>query len=276
MQVAEMRLNKHSSRGHGVFLVNVKRTTPGGGSVEASMSFVDLMGSEPMIFADSIHEGSVQINQSLLELQLALRMGGRGSTLLPWLLKDYIQGNCKPCILLTASPHMNSRRVTLNTLDFGIKAKGVERTVHQKQTTYDKNELIRMVESASAELQKLRIEKDAQIAELEARAVGSPRGGGGHASVEQEFHQLQEDAAAREQEMLGQISSLQEAMEVQHELDEYEKAELKARQSFVERDLKNHGNFCRLVDGMRQERLSMDRNQLPSPSLPNDGRLNQP
>ena len=175
-EVAEMRLNKHSSRGHGVFLVHVKRRTPSGGNVEASMSFVDLMGSEPMIFADSLHEGSVQINQSLLELQLALRMGGRGSTLLPWLLKDYIQGNCKPCILLTASPHLNSRRVTLNTLDFGTKAKGVERTVHQKvpstrvvalaltraltqihlksepappkETTYDKNELIKMVEAA--------------------------------------------------------------------------------------------------------------------------------
>ena len=86
-----MRLNKHSSRGHGVFIVNVKRKAMGA-TREASMSFVDLMGSEPMIYSDSVHQGSVQINQSLLELQLALRMGGRGSTLLPWLLKDYIQG----------------------------------------------------------------------------------------------------------------------------------------------------------------------------------------
>ena len=68
--------------------------------------------------------------------------------------------------------------------------------------------------------------------------------------------QLQEDAASREQSLLDQISSLQEAMQVQHEQDEYEKAELKARQAFAERELKNHDNFCRLVDGMRQQRRS--------------------
>eukprot|EP00755_Sulcionema_specki_P029325 Sspe_Gene.91926::Locus_63585_Transcript_1_1_Confidence_1.000_Length_449::g.91926::m.91926 len=141
--VAATKLNKVSSRSHGVCTITVKQYLQKEGkhcTKTSRINLVDLAGSERISKSGS--DGSrfteaTHINQSLVVLgqvitALAEGSAGKGAVHIPyrdsiltWLLKENLGGNSRTIMLATISPDAANADETFATLRYSCRARRV-------------------------------------------------------------------------------------------------------------------------------------------------------
>mmetsp|Transcript_12877 Transcript_12877/g.36204 ORF Transcript_12877/g.36204 Transcript_12877/m.36204 type:complete len:790 (+) Transcript_12877:511-2880(+) len=130
-------LNKHSSRSHSILRVSVSsKCLLTGKQTVGKLQLVDLAGSERASKMDGnsarLKETSA-INKSLSALgDVLYALGNKASHVpfrnskLTYALQDSLCPGAKVLMLLAASPNAASIKETINTLNFGVRVRGVE------------------------------------------------------------------------------------------------------------------------------------------------------
>ena len=127
---------------------------------QASLFFVDLMGSEAMVsdMGAATLEETTSINHDLLCLGRVVTSLSKGTVpvyrecTLTYILRDLLGGNSKCSILVTASPHVMQYHCTENTLRFAERCKGIERSVTSDRKKMSSEQLESMVRQLQTEL----------------------------------------------------------------------------------------------------------------------------
>ncbi|GAB5364343.1 hypothetical protein AAMO2058_000961500 [Amorphochlora amoebiformis] len=136
--IGSTEMNAESSRSHSVFILKVGQmdSSEGGSNKNATLFLVDLAGSEKVrktkASGQTLKE-AMQINKSLSALGNVIKALTKASKHVPYrdskltrLLSDALGGNCKTCLVLTASPALYNSEETLSTLRFGRRAKMIK------------------------------------------------------------------------------------------------------------------------------------------------------
>jgi len=134
-------MNEHSSRGHSVFLINVKQENlENQKKLSGKLYLVDLAGSEKVgktgVEGTGLEEAK-NINKSLSALGnviAALADGNKShipyrDSKLTRILQESLGGNSKTTIVICASPASFNEPETKSTLDFGKRAKTIKNVV---------------------------------------------------------------------------------------------------------------------------------------------------
>jgi len=178
---APMPLNPVSSRSHGIFKLVATRTYPDKTTSKASLFFVDLMGSEAMVSeaGAATLEETTSINHDLLCLGRVVTSLSKNTVAvyrectLTYILRDLLGGNAKCSILVTASPHIMQYHCTENTLRFGERCKGIERSVTSDRRKLTNDQLENLVRQLQQELahEKEKVESSEYAAKTAEREV---------------------------------------------------------------------------------------------------------
>jgi len=139
--VGVTNMNEHSSRGHSVFLINVKQENlENQKKLSGKLYLVDLAGSEKVgktgVEGTGLEEAK-NINKSLSALGnviAALADGNKShipyrDSKLTRILQESLGGNSKTTIVICASPASFNEPETKSTLDFGKRAKTIKNVV---------------------------------------------------------------------------------------------------------------------------------------------------
>jgi hypothetical protein len=221
--MAETKMNKHSSRSHAIFQLQLTQLEPLKGTQKCStINLVDLAGSEKIKKSEA--EGmtfteATNINKSLSTLRRVIDVLIANSqskrqqvppfreSVLTYTLSDSLGGNSKTQMLSAISPHISNIEETLGTLRYALLAKAI---VCNAKVNEESN--AEAVEAMKDEIENLK---------RQMRAGGG--GGGGVAMMPAEIEKIiaqreeevkkmealqeeaQEEFKAREQEMLKQL-----------------------------------------------------------------------
>lgn len=155
--VAATQSNAVSSRSHAVLMVRVQQRDRDGGTSEehrtSILSIIDLAGSERA--SSGCRKGArfvegANINRSLLALgncinALGRRPGGRlahvpyRDSKLTRLLKFSLGGNCRTAMIVCVSPSSRNYEETLNTLNYGQRARNIRTKVRRNALNVDQH-----------------------------------------------------------------------------------------------------------------------------------------
>jgi len=184
-----MPLNPVSSRSHAVVQVHLQQTELDGSSIDSSLFFIDLMGSEALVseLSATVKKETFAVNFDLLCLEkvvMALsRKGGGGipgyrDCILTWALREVLGGNSKSAVLVTCSPHTMQHAATDKSMQFAIKCKGITRTVTKAQVVYqDREDMQAMIMSLQTRLASTQYENQElreKLTELAFQAPDAP------------------------------------------------------------------------------------------------------
>ena len=139
-QIGETKMNKHSSRSHCLFTLQIESTEEvDGGRIQRTgkLHLVDLAGSE-CAKSTGAQSGSTRlkesknINKSLLTLGRVIATLRSGSGRVPYrdskltrLLQEALGGRCKTLIVATLSPSILSLEESLSTMSYAEQAHGI-------------------------------------------------------------------------------------------------------------------------------------------------------
>lgn len=155
--VAATTSNAVSSRSHAVLMVRIQQRDRDGGTSEehrtSLLSIIDLAGSERA--SSGCRKGArfvegANINRSLLALgncinALGRRPGGRlahvpyRDSKLTRLLKFSLGGNCRTAMIVCVSPSSRNYEETLNTLNYGQRARNIRTKVRRNALNVDQH-----------------------------------------------------------------------------------------------------------------------------------------
>ncbi|KAF5097867.1 hypothetical protein D0Z00_002240 [Geotrichum galactomycetum] len=136
-QVAETKMNDHSSRSHTIFTLTVYTGAPPNSpdSVIGKINLVDLAGSENIGKSGAENKRAREagmINQSLLTLGRVINALVDKSPHIPYreskltrLLQDSLGGQTRTCIIATVGPALSNLEETVSTLEYASKAKNI-------------------------------------------------------------------------------------------------------------------------------------------------------
>lgn len=136
-QVAETKMNEHSSRSHTIFTLTVYTGAPPNSpnSVIGKINLVDLAGSENIGKSGAENKRAREagmINQSLLTLGRVINALVDKSPHIPYreskltrLLQDSLGGQTRTCIIATVGPALSNLEETVSTLEYASKAKNI-------------------------------------------------------------------------------------------------------------------------------------------------------
>eukprot|EP01012_Entosiphon_sulcatum_P012941 TRINITY_DN1821_c0_g1_i1.p1 TRINITY_DN1821_c0_g1~~TRINITY_DN1821_c0_g1_i1.p1 ORF type:complete len:841 (+),score=146.34 TRINITY_DN1821_c0_g1_i1:62-2584(+) len=180
---AETKMNEHSSRSHAVFTITLTQLTcletdDGGPQIGADkvarISLVDLAGSErtgQQGASGARFEEGTAINRSLTTLGMvisALADFSQGKkvqfipfrdSVLTWLMKDNLGGNCKTFMLATVSPAECHYEETVSTLRYADRAKRIV-----TKPVINRNPAHQAISDLNSEIQSLRAQLAASTA----------------------------------------------------------------------------------------------------------------
>ncbi len=137
---AETLMNKHSSRSHSIFTINImmRETSAEGEDLikRGTLNLVDLAGSENIGRSGAKDERKKEagmINQSLLTLGRVITSLTDHQAHVPYreskltrILQESLGGRAKTCIIATVSPSCQSIDETMSTLDYAARAKNIK------------------------------------------------------------------------------------------------------------------------------------------------------
>ena len=147
-QIAETRLNKHSSRSHVITTITIHMKEGGSGVGEeiiktGKLNLVDLAGSENIGRSGAVAKQAKEagnINQSLLTLGRVISALTEKQPHVPYreskltrLLKESLGGRAKTLMIATLSPSGCSLEETLSTLEYASRAKNIRNQPQQNQ-----------------------------------------------------------------------------------------------------------------------------------------------
>jgi kinesin family protein 11 len=170
---AETLMNKHSSRSHSIFTINImmRETSAEGEDLikRGTLNLVDLAGSENIGRSGAKDERKKEagmINQSLLTLGRVITSLTDHQAHVPYreskltrILQESLGGRAKTCIIATVSPSCQSIDETMSTLDYAARAKNIKNKPEVNQTMQKKavlTELNRQLADMAEELQAQR------------------------------------------------------------------------------------------------------------------------
>ena len=167
--IAETKLNEHSSRSHTIFRVNIETNKKIDGKnkiLYSQFNLVDLAGSENVSKAKTdgirMKEGS-NINKSLLALSMVIyKLSSNQKSFINYrdskltrLLQSALSGNSKTTIICTISQNTLSYQETLNTLNFGTKAKTIKTIIKINELIDEKTKIIQENTELKSKIKKL-------------------------------------------------------------------------------------------------------------------------
>ncbi|KAF3488564.1 hypothetical protein F2Q69_00058040 [Brassica cretica] len=192
-KIGETSLNERSSRSHQIIKLTVESYAgellgkENSTTLMASVSFIDLAGSERASQTMSRLKEGCHINRSLLALGTVIRKLSKGrqgghinfrDSKLTRILQPCLGGNARTAIICTLSPARSHVELTKNTLSFASCAKEVTTKAHINVVMSDKALLKQLqCELASSEtlpqtmekqIEELRIQRDLAQSRLES------------------------------------------------------------------------------------------------------------
>jgi hypothetical protein len=178
---AETKLNRHSSRSHSIFTINVemKCFTPEQGNTmkRGKLSLVDLCGSENIKRSGSEGQRAIEaghIGQSLLVLGRVIRSIIQHAPHIPYrdskltrMLSNALGGDAYSVLILNSAPGVNQQEETMNTLKYAELAQGIVNNPHAH---------VEQLPDDNAGADEARLQQDPHLsdqAEAEAEAGGN-------------------------------------------------------------------------------------------------------
>jgi hypothetical protein len=167
--IAETKLNELSSRSHTIFRVSIESNKKIDGKNKifySQFNLVDLAGSENASKAKTegtrMKEGS-NINKSLLALSMVIYKLSQNQksfinyrdSKLTRLLQSALSGNSKTTIICTISQNPQSYQETLNTLNFGTKAKTIKTTIKINELIDEKTKILQENNELKSKIKRL-------------------------------------------------------------------------------------------------------------------------
>lgn len=167
--IAETKLNELSSRSHTIFRVSIESNKVIDGKNKifySQLNLVDLAGSENASKAKTegtrMKEGS-NINKSLLALSMVIYKLSQNQksfinyrdSKLTRLLQSALSGNSKTTIICTISQNPQSYQETLNTLNFGTKAKTIKTTIKINELIDEKTKILQENNELKSKIKRL-------------------------------------------------------------------------------------------------------------------------
>ena len=129
-------MNKHSSRSHSLFILEVCQKFPDGSEKLGKLNLVDLAGSEKVQKTGAEGESLEQakkINQQLSALGNVINALTQGKEHIPYrdskltrLLQESLGGNFKTQLITNCSPHSFNAEESVSTLRFAARAKTIK------------------------------------------------------------------------------------------------------------------------------------------------------
>ena len=127
--------------------------------------YINIIGSEKVrktgVQGERLKEAQ-KINLSLTMLGQTISFLAKGKSYIPYrdslltyILKDSLGGNCKTCLLLCASPHMFNREETINSLRFGSRCKMIKNKAEVNKVLSNE-ELMALVKKLKQENRRLK------------------------------------------------------------------------------------------------------------------------
>ena len=167
--IAETKLNELSSRSHTIFRVSIESNKKIDGKNKifySQFNLVDLAGSENASKAKTegtrMKEGS-NINKSLLALSMVIYKLSQNQksfinyrdSKLTRLLQSALSGNSKTTIICTISQNPQCYQETLNTLNFGTKAKTIKTTIKINELIDEKTKILQENNELKSKIKRL-------------------------------------------------------------------------------------------------------------------------
>ena len=243
--MAETKMNKHSSRSHAVFQLQLTQLDAMKGTQKvATINLVDLAGSEKIKKSEA--EGmtfteATNINKSLSTLRRVIdtliensqskrqKVAPFRESVLTYTLSDSLGGNSKTQMIATISPHVSNLEDTIGTLRYALRAKDIV-----CNAKVNEEESAAMVDAMRDEIENLK------------RKMRSGGGGGGVAMLPEE---IEKEIKMREAEVAKMEANMAEA------LDEYKEKEAELQKEIEEKNREQMA-LSTAVSNQKRERFA--------------------